>query len=119
MAMLPLFMVVFVIGSVLATAVSALHFAMGFLTLTIVGFFYADYIGIPVGEAVTGAAVGLVCAQLGYIAGVGASALWVARIKRATREGTATVEASRTTAEGSRNIRNSSPSALGGGEGPH
>jgi hypothetical protein len=84
-AMLTLLIIIIIlaIGGTLATVVSAIHFAFGVLVLTCVGFAYEIYLRIPLGQAALGAVAGFVCAQFGYVAGVGVRAVWVAKIGRA------------------------------------
>lgn len=74
-----LLIIILAIGAALATVLPAVHFAFGVLVLTCVGFAYEIFLGIPWGKAALGAVAGLVCAQFGYVLGVGVCAVWTAK----------------------------------------
>jgi len=73
---------VFALGAGLAAAMSVPQFALGALVLAACGFAQAIRVGIPPGLAVLASFVLFFCAQLGYVAGIGAKALLLSRSKR-------------------------------------
>jgi|SRR5271155_4508926 len=76
---------IFAVGAALAVVVSVRQFAIGALLLGAAGFAQSIHVGVPVRFSVLGAFGYFFCSQLGYVAGVGARALFSPKTKRSGR----------------------------------